>query len=648
VPGWAEPIRLARGAHAGCEPTAEDEGLDVFDFRKHLVGEYERFSRGFTRIKSDDIREFVDKEYVSQRYWPEPLIQVNPNYRTAGTVEELVRDGVLSAPCAEIFRLGKSKSSHGDSLPLHQHQAEAITLAAAGESYVLTTGTGSGKSLSYFIPIVDACIKAKAIDPAPRTRAIVIYPMNALANSQMEELKKFLGSSSSERLVSFGRFTGQESSDEREAMAANPPDILLTNFMMLELLMTRQSDIDKAVMRNAKGLRFLVLDELHTYRGRQGADVALLVRRVREALSDNLICIGTSATMASEGSQMERNAVVASVAERLFGTPIADRNVITETLRRATPEAQTITTVRGKLAAAIRAGVPTGLDYQSLAEHPVSVWVELTLGLTYEDDKPRRAKPRALAEAAELLHADSGEPISACLAYLQQFLLGAHTAADAAGRALFAFKLHQFIAGGGKVYATLEAPGARAITLDGQQFVSGDEQRRRRYYHVHFCRDCGQDYIPVWDSEGPEGRVFDLRSIDERQHEDDQIKFGFLMPDGQGIWTSDDLERFPETWLEQRADGEWRIKAAQRKYIPQHVKVSSDGAVANEAGLRAWFIPGAFRFCLGCGATHTTSGKDSLRLTSLSGEGRSSATTMLTLSALRYLYEQAKHLLGLR
>jgi ATP-dependent helicase YprA (DUF1998 family) len=87
-------------------------------------------------------------------------------------------------------------------------------------------------------------------------------------------------------------------------MAATPPDVLLTNFMMLELLMTRQNDIDKAVMRNAKGLRFLVLDELHTYRGLQGADVALLVRRVRKALADELICIGTSATMASEGTRV--------------------------------------------------------------------------------------------------------------------------------------------------------------------------------------------------------------------------------------------------------------------------------------------------------------------------------------------------------
>ena len=578
--------------------------MDVFQFREQLVTEYEQFTRSFTRLRSDDIRNVVDREYASQRYWPEPLIQINPTYRSGGTVDELVNGGQLSQECSAIFRLAKSASSAGVTLPLHQHQAEAISLALAGESYVLTTGTGSGKSLSYFIPVVDACLKARKADPTPRTRAIVIYPMNALANSQLEELKKFLGSDPATRPVTFGRYTGQESDEERQAMAATPPDILLTNFMMLELLMTRQNDIDKAVMRNAKGLRFLVLDELHTYRGRQGADVALLVRRVREALSDNLICIGTSATMASEGTQMERNAVVARVARRLFGTSIPDRNVITETLRRTTPEGETLDSVRPRLGEAIRAGFPDDLAYEAMAAHPMSVWVELTLGLTYEDDKPRRAKPRTLADAAKALHADSGEPVETCLSYLQQFMLRAYAVTDSAGKSLFAFKLHQFIAGGGKVYTTVEAPGKRAITLDGQQFVSGDDQRLRRYYHAHFCRDCGQEYIPVWDTEGPEGRAFDVRNIEERQNEDEQVKFGFLMPDGRGLWEPENLERYPESWLEERADGEWRIKSAQRKKIPQSVKVRADGVITTEPGLQAWFIPGSFRFCLACGVAH--------------------------------------------
>ena len=96
--------------------------------------------------------------------------------------------------------------------------------------------------------------------------------------------------------------------------------------------------------------------------------------------------------------------------------------------------------------------------------------------------------------------------------------------------------------------------------------------------------------------------------------------------------------------MEERADGEWRVKSAYRKYLPQSVKVRPDGVTTTAEGLNAWFIPGSFGFCLACGTSHTTSGKDALRLTSLSGEGRSSATTMLTLSSLRYLYEQDKQL----
>jgi ATP-dependent helicase YprA (DUF1998 family) len=108
--------------------------------------------------------------------------------------------------------------------------------------------------------------------------------------------------------------------------------------MMLELLMTRQSTLDRAVIANADGLDYIVLDELHTYRGRQGADVAMLMRRVRDRLCREYepICIGTSATMVSDGSDAERAAAVASVASRLFGASIKADGVIDESLRRAT------------------------------------------------------------------------------------------------------------------------------------------------------------------------------------------------------------------------------------------------------------------------------------------------------------------------
>jgi ATP-dependent helicase YprA (DUF1998 family) len=118
--------------------------------------------------------------------------------------------------------------------------------------------------------------------------------MNALANSQREELEKFIKNSGvpSSLQPTYRRYTGQESDAQRREIAAQKPDIILTNFMMLELLMTRQDDLDRAVIENIKGLEFLVLDELHTYRGRQGADVAMLVRRVRERAGSRKVLSG--------------------------------------------------------------------------------------------------------------------------------------------------------------------------------------------------------------------------------------------------------------------------------------------------------------------------------------------------------------------
>src|SRR5271165_996069 len=164
--------------------------------------------------------------------------------------------------------------------------------------------------------------------------------MNALANSQMKELEKFLEQSGLPENLrpTFARYTGQEDHDERVRIMEAQPDILLTNFMMLELLMTRQNKLDQTVIENAQGLEFIVLDELHTYRGRQGADVAMLVRRLRDRLCRNRLplCSGTSATMSSQEDESKRAIAVARVASRLFGTDIPSDAVIDETLQRAT------------------------------------------------------------------------------------------------------------------------------------------------------------------------------------------------------------------------------------------------------------------------------------------------------------------------
>jgi hypothetical protein len=281
---------------------------------------------------------------------------------------------------------------------LHRHQAQSIAKARAGQSYVVTTGTGSGKSLCFFVPVVDAIVRTRKDGRPRRTSAIIVYPMNALANSQIKEIERFISQSGlPSEIKPIVRREGQE---DRQRIADDPPDILLTNFMMAELLLTRQDDLDTKVIENANGLNFIVLDELHTYRGRQGADVAILVRRLRNRCTPNKvpICIGISATMASEGSDAGRAQSVADVASRLFGTSIGSESVIDESLRRATDDRLKLDDVRPKLAPVLTSALPDMLTDEVLKEHPLAVWTELALGLD-DAQELKRKKPVPFEEA---------------------------------------------------------------------------------------------------------------------------------------------------------------------------------------------------------------------------------------------------------
>lgn len=628
------------------------KNLDVFSLRDSIISEYRKFATSFTTIYAEDIRTQVEAIYAEGRFWPAPLLQINPSYKRGLDIGTLIENGALNPSTAEIFR------ADGAPLTLYKHQEQAIVLASQGESYVVTTGTGSGKSLCFFVPIVSAVLAEKRTNATRRTRAIIIYPMNALANSQLEELDKFVANVKGERPVTFARYTGQEDSEERRQIADNPPDILLTNFMMLELLMTRQDELDRKVIGNCQGLRFLVLDELHTYRGRQGADVALLVRRVRERLApEKLQCIGTSATMASEGGVRNKQEVVAAVASKLFATTVDPSHVIIEELERVTDRARRAESVLSDLGPAIDAGLPADISDAALRDHPLAIWTETRLGITTTDANPawHRARPRTLEEAARELAGEAGRDEQACREALRRLLLVSSVpevdrrgGASASHKSFFAFKLHQFISGAGHAYATLEPPGPRKVLVEGQQYLPGDPGKR--LYPVHFCRECGHEYHPVRLVLEEGQRKFLARDIDdaaptdqddeEQQGEEspDREVFGFLTlhaRDSEFTFT-DREDDYPETWLDFDAAGNPRIKPHYRSARAQEVSVTPDGRA--NSGARAWFIPGRFRFCLRCGATHSTSARDRTRLASLSAEGRSSATTVLVSSALRWMH----------
>ena len=615
--------------------------MDVFEFRQELVEAYEKFSRSFTTIRADDVKQAVASAYAKSRFWPSPLIQLNPNFVSGAGIEELVSQGVLHPECRKIFRIKTSEDDFGTELKLHQHQLEAIQVAQRHDSYVLTTGTGSGKSLAYFVPIVNDVLRRRESDSNLKgISAIVVYPMNALCNSQYEELQRFLryGYAEGKQPVTFARYTGQESREERDRITKNQPDILLTNYVMLELLMTRFDPADQALRRHARGVRFLVLDELHTYRGRQGADVSMLVRRVRERFNDDLLCVGTSATMASEGSQADRNRIVAETVSRIFGATVKPESVITETLERLT--VGTTSPARTELRGAVEAGVPGDPSHDELSRHPISAWIEGNIGLEELDGKlVRIQQPKNIEEAAKQLAEESGCDIAQCREYLRRFLLLANQSADDKGRGFLAFRLHQFISGAWSVYATLEQPGERYVTLDGQQYQPGD--RSKHLFNLAFCRKCGQEYLPVWAMKSA-NRIssFSRRNLGDRSTGEVDGEDGYLVPDEGCDFKPQDIEdTYPDEWLERDGAGAWRLKRNYRQYEPKGVFVNTNGQ-AGQPGLKAWYVPRALRFCINskCEAYYPGSVRSEFtKLSGLSSEGRSSATTVLVLHALRHL-----------
>ncbi len=374
--------------------------MDVFNVRDRLIEDYEAFTRGFLEVRDERIRAYVDEQLARGLRWPDPWLALNPSFEPGGTIDELVDAGVLHEGCRRIFRVKRSpEQGAGSPLILYLHQRQAIEVARTGRSYVLTTGTGSGKSLSYLVPIVDRVLREGS---GQGVRAIVVYPMNALANSQLGELKKFLehGFPEGHPPVTFARYTGQESDEERERILSAPPDIILTNYVMLELMLLRPRE-RRHLIEAARGLRFLVLDELHSYRGRQGADVGLLVRRVRDACeTPSLQCIGTSATMAGGHGFSEQRAEVARVATQLFGSEVTAERVIGETLRRVTQELL-VDGAASVLADRVRAGCAPE-TYEELRVDPLASWVETTFGLDRELGTARlvRRDPTTVPDAA--------------------------------------------------------------------------------------------------------------------------------------------------------------------------------------------------------------------------------------------------------
>lgn len=260
--------------------------------------------------------------------------------------------GLFKGPFIDI-RLPFRKADLGDRIPLdikpaftpYAHQLRAFQRLYAKDGHqpqntLVTTGTGSGKTECFLYPILDHCWRNA---DKPGVKAILLYPMNALASDQARRLAEMLWDD--DRLkgrVSAGLYVGGKGQhgaldrdhlvDERDVLRASPPDILLTNYKMLDFLLMRPEDRRLWQHNGADTLRYLVLDELHTYDGAQGSDVACLIRRLKKRLGctpGSVCAVGTSATI---GGSMQSETIrsLTEFATKVFDETFFDDSVITE------------------------------------------------------------------------------------------------------------------------------------------------------------------------------------------------------------------------------------------------------------------------------------------------------------------------------
>ena len=263
-----------------------------------------------------------------------PYLEATPPYRAGASVGQLIDEGVLSPWLRRL--------DHEDGLPLdrplYRHQEMATRKAVSGRNLVVATGTGSGKTEGFLLPILQHL--AEEADAGsltePGVRALLLYPMNALANDQLKRLRGVLRKFPE---VTFGRYTGEtrQTKDDaklqfttrypgmaqlsnellsRNEMQAAPPHLLLTNYAMLEFLLLRPADHALFDGPSGEHWKFVVLDEAHVYDGASGIEVAMLLRRLRDRVSRDrpLQYIATSATVGGSDAGPQ----VASFASTLF------------------------------------------------------------------------------------------------------------------------------------------------------------------------------------------------------------------------------------------------------------------------------------------------------------------------------------------
>ncbi len=525
------------------------------------------------------IGQLIDTEKL---LWQEAFVSLARPFRSGGSLGELVAEGVLSTQV--------TRAHWGfDAVFAHQAAATRRLGGTAGQSRntVVATGTGSGKTEAFLLPIVDDCLRHQ---DERGVRAVIVYPMNALANDQLERLRRLLAGTG----VTFGRYSGDTPFNDQDAIErglprppgspaeerytrqeiwADPPQILLTNYVMLELLLLRKQD--QKIFQGVKP-RYLVLDEVHTYTGILGAEVACLIRRLKEHTGlhpGDLTCIGTSATVVSAGDQSGEVRLLEFAAE-LFGEPFAADALVQEEYEEPRKPAETELRPPLTLSRADLQGFNPDAPAQirQLAQAALGIAVEgdddigealyrATIELrSFAELERLLLRPRALSDVAHEygnLPGRIGHSRAQIeLEVMALLLLGSVALRrDHQGELLPRFrpKIHQIVRSLTPLGVCLDHRCEKLLT-DGATVCSHEGSDPARALTLGLCRSCGTDYrialfrVPeasLYDKKGKR-RLFNTISIDmigavrlQAESDLEGHERMFLMPKRVGLTVND-------------------------------------------------------------------------------------------------------------
>lgn len=601
------------------------EAIDILNMHEQIMDDYKLFVNSFINIKNETIKNAVEKEMDEGKFWPEPLIQFNPSFEQGEDINSLCDTGIIHPDMKKIFK----------GYNLFRHQVEAIQLGVNGDDFVVTSGTGSGKSLTFLGTIFDYLLKTKA---GKGIKAVIVYPMNALINSQFEEISKYKKNykeeSGKEFPITFAQYTGQENETDREYVRSEHPDIILTNYMMLELILTRSKE-DTICHSMFENIKYLVFDELHTYKGRQGADVAMLIRRIKAQASQKVNCIGTSATMVSGGTISDQKKQVADVASKIFGTPFSEEQIINEYLIRCFNFNGTIPDQK-TLSAALKKEIDINNDENDLKKDSLSVWIENIIALSQKGEYLVRNRPMPFSEIISELKKDSGINEDICEKQLKGYLnwiSNVNSNLENKRYTYLPYKIHQFISQTGSVFVSLNDDDKRFITLDPTHHkMDGDS--KIPLYPVVFSRISGHEFICV--SLDDKNMLIKAREFREFIDDEDNTKAGYIIQ-GEDIWDPEtDLEQLPEAWLQFDKSGKCKPIKKYKNRLPRKIYFNKQGdfSYSGTYEYEGWFMPSKLLFDPTSGAQYLPGTNESTILTRLGSEARSTSTTSITYSVL--------------